>query len=151
MLAEAQAAPEKVSKRVHHGPEFRVTRTDRHCECRVWLDSTQLCFRSANLKSFPLSAESGPQREVPELKDRCCQKQRGAVSWGPSPAQEAAMGAGGGEVVISQTAPSESPVSGTGQPGRPYGEGAFWACQWVPGGWVKLGVIWLQRKFQGGP
>lgn len=29
VLTEAQAAPEKVSRRVHHGPEFQVTRRDR--------------------------------------------------------------------------------------------------------------------------
>ena len=94
---------------------------------------------SQSEESFPLSAESGPQREVPELEASCCQKQRGAVSWGPSRLrkQRWAVEGGAGEVVIGQTGPSESPVSGTGQPGRPCGEGAFWACQWVPGGWVK--------------
>ena len=50
---------------------------------------------SQSEESFPLSAESGPQREVPELKDSCCQKRWGAVSWGLSLAQEAAMGGGG--------------------------------------------------------
>lgn len=73
VLTEAQAAPEKVSKRVHRGPEFRVTRTDRHCECRVWLDSTQLCFHSANLKSL------FPSQLNQDLKGRCLSSKQAAV------------------------------------------------------------------------
>lgn len=37
------------------------------------------------------------------------------------------------------------------QPGRPYGKGTFRACWLVPGDWVKLDIIWLQRKWQEGP
>ena len=94
VLTEAQAAPEKVSKWVHHGPEFQVTRTDRHCECRVWPDSTELCFHSANLKSL------FPSQLNQDLRGRCLSskllsKAAGSGFLGAEPAQEAAMGGGG--------------------------------------------------------
>lgn len=110
MLTEAQAAPEKVSERVHHGPEFRVTWTDRHCECRVWLDSAKLCFHSANLKSL------FPSQLNQDLKERCLSSKTVAVKssgeWFPGGRallrkQRWAVEGGAGEVVISQTAPRE--------------------------------------------
>lgn len=58
---------------------------------------------------------------MPELKDNCCQKQREGGFLGAEPGSGSSDGrwrGGGWEVVISQTAPSESPVSATGQPGE---------------------------------
>lgn len=85
----SEAAPKKVSKRVHCGLEFRV-RKDRYCEISGsgWTLLSSVLLLPAGLRSLFSQLEPQTSKGGAHLKD-CCQNCGERFPGGPALAQEA--------------------------------------------------------------